>query len=344
MKVAILAGASVIGLMGGAEAGVVPHPCAHDPRIRCQNYTAEPIEIWTAAQGTIMIQLEAGETLGPNPKGLVADPDKNHIGIIPEDNFISIKTGTCLIREPLHIITHTANGRPRLYTFEIHTEPQICPNQQSGPPAPNVNLASARLGDAPAPPQYGNLDKINYKALSEEADVMYTVKFAYPDDDREKRLALIRERHAKAEKKKINNLLSKETDFDTHDPFVGVRNLRYEGKGSEQLKPRWIWDNGYTTAMIYPGLQSFPVVYRLLSTNLPCGPGDKEELADFSVHGDTIIIPGTAQAWCLRVGDQAREEFNHQYNPVGATPGTGTISPAVVRALKSADADDRIAR
>ena len=63
-------------------------------------------------------------------------------------------------------------------------------------------------------------------------------------------------------------------------------------------------------------------------------PDGKEATADYSVHGDTVIAPGTAREWRLRDGQTVMEIYDLGYNPIGQTPGTGTVSPYVQRRLK----------
>ena len=101
-------------------------------------------------------------------------------------------------------------------------------------------------------------------------------------------------------------------------------------RGDISLMPRWVWDNGYSTAFVFPGQQRMPSLYDV-------APDGKESTASYSVHGDTIIATGTARQWRLRDGDTVMEIFDLSYNPVGSTPGTGTASPLVTRVLKGGE-------
>jgi type IV secretion system protein VirB9 len=79
-----------------------------------------------------------------------------------------------------------------------------------------------------------------------------------------------------------------------------------------------------------------PSVYRLANPGQGCTPDGKEGTANYSVRGDTMILTGTAHSWCLRDGGNVVQIWNLDYSPLGATPGTGTASPAVERVVKGA--------
>jgi type IV secretion system protein VirB9 len=98
------------------------------------------------------------------------------------------------------------------------------------------------------------------------------------------------------------------------------------------LQPSQLWDNGYSTAFVFPGMQRMPSLYRI-------NPDGKEATATYSVRGDMIIATGTAQEWRVRDGQTVMEFYNLAYDPVGQTPGTGTVSPWVTRTIKGADND-----
>jgi len=67
-------------------------------------------------------------------------------------------------------------------------------------------------------------------------------------------------------------------------------------------------------------MQRMPALFRI-------DPDGKEATSDYSVHGDTMIAPSTAQLWRLRDGQTVLEVYDLAYNPVGKTPSTGTVSP-----------------
>ena len=151
--------------------------------------------------------------------------------------------------------------------------------------------------------------------------------YRYPGDEAEKRRAAARTAAERWKKERANRILQASTTFDTKDPYSGDRNLRYMWRGDAGLMPRWVWDNGYSTAFVFPGQQRVPSLYYV-------APDGKESTATYSVHGDTIIATGTAREWRLRDGNTVIEVWDLAYNPVGSTPGTGTASPLVQRVLK----------
>jgi type IV secretion system protein VirB9 len=55
------------------------------------------------------------------------------------------------------------------------------------------------------------------------------------------------------------------------------------------------------------------------------------------MRSDTMIITGTAKVWRLRAGDKVIDICNLNYNPIGATPGTGTASRWIQRVVKATE-------
>ena len=216
------------------------------------------------------------------------------------------------------MLTNLPNGQLRRYTMQIETKPTGVRRSNSRP-----STASATTGDPPP----GNLRYVSQDALGPAADVDYSAVYRYPGDEAEKRRAAARTAAERWKKERANRILQASTTFDTKDPYSGERNLRYMWRGDTSLMPRWVWDNGYSTAFVFPGQQRVPSLYYV-------APDGKELTATYSVHGDTIIATGTAHEWRLRDGNTVIEVWDLAYNPVGSTPGTGTASPLVQRVLK----------
>jgi type IV secretion system protein VirB9 len=167
--------------------------------------------------------------------------------------------------------------------------------------------------------------------LGADDDVDYTVVFTYPRDAYLRRLAAERAARARAEKEAAAERL-KETTAEEQNPYDGSRNYRYVARGDRALAPAWVWDNGYSTAFTFPQMQRIPALFRI-------NPDGKEATANYSVHGSTVIAPGTAREWVLRDGETVLDVYDLAYNPLGATPGTHTISPSVVRGLRESRND-----
>jgi type IV secretion system protein VirB9 len=167
--------------------------------------------------------------------------------------------------------------------------------------------------------------------LGADDDVDYTVVFTYPHEAYLKRLAAERAARARAEKEAAADRL-KQTTAAMQNPYDGARNYRYVARGDRGLAPASVWDNGYSTAFTFPQMQRIPALFRI-------NPDGKEATADYSVHGSTVIAPGTASEWVLRDGQTVLDVYDLAYNPIGATPGTHTISPSVVRTLREGKND-----
>lgn len=97
-------------------------------------------------------------------------------------------------------------------------------------------------------------------------------------------------------------------------------NFRYLFRGSEDVKPDRIWDDGRTTFIRFLGNRRLPVVYVTL-------PDKRESEISYApepdASGNTIRIPKTARRWCLRDGDVAGCVYN-----VGSDPD-GRFAPTI---------------
>jgi type IV secretion system protein VirB9 len=217
----------------------------------------------------------------------VAASDSAYLKAQPSGNYLFFKPMAMLSPQPVVVLTRTEDGKLRRYDFEFET-------RQS--------------------------------KLSADSDVDYTVVFTYPHDAWLKRLAASRAARARARKEAAEARL-KETTAEMQNPYEGERNYRYIARGNRAIAPAAVWDNGYSTAFTFPGMQRIPSLFRV-------NPDGKEATADYSVHGSTVIAPDTAPEWLLRDGHAVLAVYDLSYNPVGATPGTHTISPSVVRVLR----------
>lgn len=220
----------------------------------------------------------------------VAASDSATLKAQPSGNFLFLKPMGDLKPQPVVVLTQTAGGQLRRYNFEFET----------------------RKSD-----------------LGPGANVDYTVVFTYPHDAYLRRRAAERAAWERREREAAwDRLHGENTAVQTLSPYDGTRNYRYVARGDRALAPRWVWDNGYSTAFVFPAMQRIPSLYRI-------DPDGKEATADYSVHGDTVIAPGTAAEWRLRDGRTVLEVYDLAYSPIGLTPGTHTVSPHVQRVLRT---------
>lgn len=335
-----------LALSATSYAEQAPVPSRYDKRIGELIYRPNDVyKIWSAPAGVMALQFSDDETFDA---GSAADscppnykPDDNcGLSLQPRSNVVYLKFRKCLIPQMLLISMKTAAAKMRTYSFEIHTEPTICGDDEPSKPNDNgIKLVSgANAAPVPSDIGVGDLKYISTNALTQHAvePVHYAIQFRYPGDEADKKHEGAAARRKREEKAAVDAALSREVDFATRDPFSGNRHVRYFGRGSATIMPRNAWDNGYLTALTFPDLQRMPSVYRLANPDRGCTVDGKEGTANYSVRGDTMILTGTEHSWCLRDGDNAVQIWNLDYSPLGATPGTGTASPNVERVVKGA--------
>jgi type IV secretion system protein VirB9 len=300
-----------------------PKPGKHDQRVRYVVYDPDNVTpIWTVPGGIITLIMAKDETKWDI--GASEITDKKTIKYDNDGNIVILKPQTCLIDEPVTILMRKeGQPYPRPYLFEIHTIPETCSSQKQDSTA-NVAFQKVDDGNNSSSIEAAGGSRISKDALGPDANVQYAVIFRYPSDEAARRRAEERaaqERWRKAEAKRI---LQQSVSWNTKDPYSGERNYHYFWRGYTSMTPRWVWDNGFSTAMVFPGLQRIPIFAYM-------GPDGKETVeTNFSMHGDTVILPNTHQEWILRDGEQVvGEVWDSAWNVVGSTPGTGTNSPYV---------------
>lgn len=166
-------------------------------------------------------------------------------------------------------------------------------------------------------------------ALGVGANVDYTVVFTYPHQAYEREVAAQRAAAARAVTQAAKDRLleaGKVMNARTVNHYHGPRNYQYIARGDRALAPVEVWDNGYSTVFRFPGNQRIPALFDLQ-------PDGKEATVNYSVHGDTVVVPGTAPEWRLRDGHTVLDVWDLAWNPIGSKPGTHTISPAVQRLI-----------
>ena len=324
---ALAAAVLVFALVGPAGAAEQPHAGSADTRIRYVAYDpGNVVELWSTPGAVMVVQFADDETVID-----VAASDSHNLISGPRQNFLFWKFKGCLIPQPVLVLTRTAAGKLRRYDFQVETHPEVC-----GPVATASGADPHSFGRGPVmtasagadPPASGpDLRYISADDLAAGADVSYTVVFRYPGDDRARREAAARAARERAAKAEAALLLKQQTQWPSGDPYDGTRNYRYAARGDAGLTPRSVWDNGYSTAFVFPAQQRIPALFRI-------DPDGKEATADYSVHGGTVIASGTAREWRLRDGQTVMEIYDLGYNAAGQTPGTGTVSPYVQRTLK----------
>lgn len=162
-----------------------------------------------------------------------------------------------------------------------------------------------------------------------QSNLYYSVQFRYPADEAAARRKAEQDRLAERQivaAQRANERALAELD----DPGLqtsSINNWRYMGQGDRSLAPVSIHDNGQTTFFRFPGRSRIPAIFSIGS--------DGEEISvNFAVKGDTVEIASVERGWRLRDGKTVLCIWNTNFDPVGVSSASGTVSPNVQRIVK----------
>ncbi len=154
----------------------------------------------------------------------------------------------------------------------------------------------------------------------------YKVLFNYPDDVAAANAAALTLAHQAQHEGDVAEALRT-----SESP--ARKNINYWSRGSQTVTPDETFDDGTFTYFRFRGNREMPAVF--LETIVK----DKktESLLNTTVKGDTIVAQRLSGNFILRKGNEVAEVVNQNYDPVGKTTGTGTITSQVTRTVKGED-------
>jgi type IV secretion system protein VirB9 len=107
------------------------------------------------------------------------------------------------------------------------------------------------------------------------------------------------------------------------------RNLAYGYRGSDALRPEAAWDDGVQTRLRFNARGELPAVF-------VHNDDGSESLVNFSVAGSELIVHRLAAQFVLRRGRLQGCVVNQGFGGSGTRLDSGTVAPAVERALRGA--------
>lgn len=346
-KPIILCGAALLCCVS-ASADAVQKPRLHknDPRVWEFTYTPDDIyKAWSAPGSVLLIRFAPDELI---IKAQAADTETIQDG--HTDNLLTLKFAGCVLPEPVFVLTRkmTPPEEMRTYSFSVETIPVICPKAvpQEGP-APDAKIANAAYSDGPRPlPSSDAVPNLQHLAhpndLAEGGAIPYMITFKYPSDEKAKREAVAEKEAKRFATRQTRKILGDAVAG--NGATTGFENNHYYGRGDADLKPCLPspdrprgcgpYDDGNTTKLLFPGDTPVPAVTKLPTETANCGDSGGEAVADYAMHGNLMVINGTAPGWCLRRDKRVYQIRNRSYNQVGYPTGTGTVSPYVERVVK----------
>lgn len=119
-----------------------------------------------------------------------------------------------------------------------------------------------------------------------------------------------------------------------------VMNSRYsiaEGKGSEDIVPALVFDDGRFTYIRFPGNREVPAVFHVL------GDGS-ETLVNARMEEDLLVVDRVSRRLMLRSGSAVVGVWNEAFDLDGVPPDGGTTVPGVQRVLKAEARDSQAGR
>ncbi|HGJ5878408.1 MAG TPA: TrbG/VirB9 family P-type conjugative transfer protein [Arsenophonus nasoniae] len=115
----------------------------------------------------------------------------------------------------------------------------------------------------------------------------------------------------------VPNVLTGKTRQERSCTDGGWVNLAYQVKGSENLTPDAVWDDGIFTCIKWNNARDLPVVYRLL-------PDGKEQLVNYHMNKNIMVLHDVAAQFVMRLGQsvmnlRTEHTLKRRYNQKGTT-------------------------
>ena len=139
-------------------------------------------------------------------------------------------------------------------------------------------------------------------------DVIYSLRFTYPPAAADRAAAAVERRLASASEARPHN-------------------LGYAYRGSPQLKPVSVWDDGVQTRLAFAARSELPAIFVR-------NDDGTESLVNFTVDADELIVHRVARQFTVRRGRLKGCIVNEDFNGLGERLGSGTVAPAVERTVK----------
>ena len=104
-----------------------------------------------------------------------------------------------------------------------------------------------------------------------------------------------------------------------------------EGKGSEDIVPTLVFDDGRFTYLRFPNNREVPAVFHVL-------PDGSETVVNARMEGDLLVGDRVSRRLMLRAGSAVVGVWNDAFDLDGVPPSNGTTVSGVHRSLKNAPA------
>jgi type IV secretion system protein VirB9 len=155
-----------------------------------------------------------------------------------------------------------------------------------------------------------HFDYISSEHLSDAVagDVIYVMRFAYPQRQSEQTALALEQRLATAAETRGHN-----------------RNYSY--RGSPELKPVAAWDDGVEMRLRFASQQELPAVF-------VSNDDGSESLLNFSIDSGEVVVQRVARHFVVRRGRLRGCIFNQGFTGGGERLESGTVAPSVERVTK----------
>ena len=101
-----------------------------------------------------------------------------------------------------------------------------------------------------------------------------------------------------------------------------------EGKGSEDIVPTLVFDDGRFTYLRFPNNREVPAIFHVL-------PDGSETVVNVRMEGDLLVADRVSRRLMLRAGSAVVGVWNDAFDLDGVPPSNGTTVTGVDRSLKS---------
>jgi type IV secretion system protein VirB9 len=139
-------------------------------------------------------------------------------------------------------------------------------------------------------------------------DVIYVLRFAYPQQRSERAAEALEQRLAKAAETRGHN-------------------LNYSYRGSSELKPIAAWDDGIQMRLRFASQQELPAIFA-------SNDDGSESLLNFSIDSGEVVVQRIARHLIVRRGRLRGCIFNQGFTGGGERLESGTVAPSVERVTK----------